>query len=138
MKTALLAVILLAPVLAASAAEQSGMVSGSLIEGLKAIERPELGGVFAYVGEQNAPRAFADMLARDPNSLKKYSGKLKNDLKAAGGTTAWDHEVCANLVNYFSTLTSGKPKEKVLKPINESVLSPVKELGEIVAKRGGK
>lgn len=122
----------------AFAAEVSGLVSGSLIEALTAIERPELGGVFAYVGEQNAPRAFADMLARDPDSLKKYSAKLAKDIKSAGGTTAWDHEACANIVTFVSSGALGvkRPKDKVLKPINESVLSPVKELQDIVAKRG--
>lgn len=119
---------------AASAAAQDGAVmSGALIEALTAIERPELGGVFAYVGEVNGPRAFADMLARDSESMKKYADKLKRDVKASGGASAWDHEVCANLVTYFSSGAPGvkRPKEKVVKIVNQALLSPVKTAQEL-------
>jgi hypothetical protein len=77
------------------------------------------------------------MLARDPASMKRYAGKLKADLKAAGGTTAWDHEVCANLVSFFSGGIPGvkRPKEKIVKLVNESLLSPVKTLQDIAAAR---
>lgn len=123
---------------AASAAAQGGAVmSGALIEALSAIERPELGGVFAYVGEVNAPQAFADLIARDTASAKKYAGKLKDDIKAADGVTAWDHEVCANLVTYYSGGAPGvhRPKEKIVKIFNQAVLSPVKDLQDIVSRR---
>jgi hypothetical protein len=123
-----------------AAPEASGnLVSGALIEALIAIEKPELGGVFSYVNEKNAPRAFADLLARDPKSMKRYADKLKADMKAAGGTTAWDHEVCATLVNYYAgpPMPGLKaPDAKRLKALNETVLSPVKDLQEIVMRRG--
>lgn len=126
---------------AASAAAQGGAVmSGALIDALTAIERPELGGVFAYVGEANAPRAFADMLARDEDSMKKYAKKLDKDMDKSGGASAWDHEVCATLVNYFASGAPGVkvPKKKVLKVVNQTVLAPVKDLAEISAARSGK
>jgi hypothetical protein len=131
-KTALVA---LALALAPCASAQSGLVSGSLIDALAAIGKPELGGLFAYIGEENSPRAFADLIVKDQKALKKYSNKLKGDLKAAGGTTAWDHEACAALVTYYSTNAEHRPKTKVLKHINEAVLAPIKERSDIQAGR---
>ena len=135
----LAAALLASPLFAAPAARAQDMLSGSLIEALKAIEKPELGGVFTYVGTQDAPRAFADLVARDPKAMKRYTAKLMSDLKAAGGLTAWDHEVCATLVNHYA---SGgdmpgikKPDAKRLKALNDCVLAPVMELQEIVFRR---
>ena len=129
-----------APAAPAPAAEANGnLLSGPLIEALIAIEKPELGGVFSYVSDKNAPRAFADLVARDPKSMKRYADKLKADIKIAGGTTAWDHEVCATLVTYYAgppALGLKAPDAKRMKTLNESVLSPVKELQEIVSRRG--
>ncbi|UPT73950.1 MAG: hypothetical protein M0D55_19285 [Elusimicrobiota bacterium] len=69
--------------------------------------------------------------------MKKYAAKLKADLKAAGGTTAWDHEACANLVTFFAGGVPGvkRPKEKIVKIVNEALLSPVKSLQDIAAAR---
>ena len=97
------------------------------------------GGVFTYIGTQNAPRTFADLVARDPKAMKRYTGKLMKDLKAAGGLTAWDHEVCATLVNHYAGGTEmpgiKKPDAKRLKALNDCVLAPVMELEEIVVRR---
>ena len=135
----LAAVLLAAPILSATEARAQDMLSGSLIEALKAIEKPELGGAFTYVGTPNAPRAFADLIARDPKAMKRYTGKLMDDLKAAGGLTAWDHEVCATLVNHYAAGGDmpgiKKPDAKRLKALNDCVLAPVMELQEIVFRR---
>ena len=129
------ALVALTLVLAPCARAQSGLVSGSLIEALASIGKPELGGLFAYIGETNAPRAFADLIVKDKKSLKKYAAKLAKDLRLSGGATAWDHEVCAALVTYYSTATEFKPSKKIMKPLNETVLSPIKEHSEIQSKR---
>lgn len=140
LKTLLAACLLASPLFAATAARAQEMLSGSLIEALKAVEKPELGGVFTYVGNQNAPRAFADLIARDAKAMKRYTGKLNDDLKAAGGLTAWDHEVCGTLVNHYASGGAmpgiKKPDEKRMKALNACVLSQVMELQDIVAKRG--
>ena len=78
------ALLLALPLFAARAARAQEMLSGSLIEALAAINKPELGGVFTYVGGQNSPRAFADLVARDSKAMKRYTGKLDDDRKAAG------------------------------------------------------
>lgn len=136
----LLAAALLAfPLLAGTAARAQEILSGSLIEALAAVEKPELGGVFTYVGEKNAPLAFADLIARDAKAMKRYTAKLGDDLKAAGGLTAWDHQVCATLVNHYAGATSmpgiKTPDKKRLKALNACVLAPVMELQDIVRKR---
>jgi hypothetical protein len=134
--------LLVSPLLAATPAraqEGEGILSGSLIEALTAVEKPELGGVFTYVGERNAPRAFADLIARDSKSMKRYAAKLTADRKAAGGLTAWDHEVCATLVKHYAGAEMPgikKPDAKRLKALNDCVLAPVMELQEIVSRRG--
>lgn len=139
LKALLAACVLASPLLAATAARAQDMLSGSLIEALTAVEKPELGGVFTYVGEKEAPRAFADLVARDAKAMKRYTGKLMKDLKTAGGLTAWDHEVCATLVNHYASLGEmpgiKKPDAKRLKALNDCVLAPVMELQEIVARR---
>ena len=139
---AILAVCLLtSPIVSATAAraqEEGGILSGSLIDALRAIEKPELGGVFTYVGEENAPRAFADLIARDLKAMKRYTGKLAADRKVADGLTPWDHQVCAILVNYYAGVEMPgikRPDAKRLKALNECVLSPVVELKVIVEKR---
>ena len=101
-KLLLAAALLVSPLLAATAARAQEMLSGSLIEALAAVGKPELGGVFTYIGQPNAPRAFADLIARDSKAMKRYTSKLGDDIKAAGGLTAWDHEVCATLVNHYA------------------------------------
>ena len=133
------AVLLVSPLFAATAARAQEMLSGSLIEALSAIKKPELGGVFTYVGTENAPRAFADLIARDAKAMKRYTCKLDDDRKAAGGLTAWDHQVCATLVNYYAGGANmpglKRPDKKRLKALNDCVLAPVMELQEIVARR---
>ncbi|MDP3542482.1 MAG: hypothetical protein Q8T11_08450 [Elusimicrobiota bacterium] len=135
----LAAALLASPLFAATAARAQDMLSGSLIEALQAIEKPELGGVFTYVGTQNAPRAFADLIARDKKAMKRYTDKLMKDFKAAGGLTAWDHEVCATLVNHYAGGADmpgiSRPDKKRLKALNDCVLSPVMELHDIVSRR---
>ncbi len=139
LKTVLIACLLAAPILSATAARAQEMLSGSLIEALSAIEKPELGGVFTYVGTQNAPRAFADLVARDTKAMKRYASKLDADMKQASGLTAWDHEVCATLVNHYAggNVMPGikRPDDKRLKSLNACVLSPVLELQDIVSRR---
>lgn len=138
-RTLLGVVLLLSLLLAGTAARAQEILSGSLIEALKAIEKPELGGVFTYVGDKNAPTAFADLIARDPKAMKRYTAKLGDDRKAAGGLTAWDHQVCATLVNYYAGGAMPgikRPDAKRLKALNDCVLTPVMELQDIVSKRG--
>jgi len=142
MLRAILAVCLLAsPLFAATAARaqgEGGILSGSLIEALKAIDKPELGGVFTYVGEANAPRAFADLIARDVKAMKRYTNKLADDRKIASGLTPWDHQVCATLVTYYAGIEMPgikRPDAKRLKALNECVLAPVVELSVIVERR---
>ncbi len=115
-----------------------GIVSLSLVEALAAVRAPELAGIFSFIAEGDSPFAFADYLARDKKALKRYIEKLGDDLKAANGLTAWDHSVCAGLVNlYASPLanTFGRPEDKRMSRINQCVLAPVIPLGEIVARR---
>lgn len=152
MTKALLAVLLLpapafaagaaapaAPAVAAPRAPEGGtMVSLALVEALAAVERPELAGLFSFIPPQNASYAFGDLMARDPKGLKLYARRLKADLKAAGGLTEWDHEVCATLVNIFAGqggLLAERPPKKVMAVVNDCVLSPVMDLREIVARR---
>ncbi len=138
-RTILVAAAFASSLFGTTAARAQEMISGSLIEALKAIDKPELGGIFTYVGDKNAPRAFADLVARDAKSLKRYAGKLDDDRKAASGLTAWDHEVCATLVTYYAgggSIPGVKtPDAKRIKSLNDCVLAPVVELQEIVARR---
>lgn len=142
LRAALAAFLLASPLLAAEAARaqsDGNILSGSLIEALQAVEKPELGGVFTYVDAKNAPTAFADLVARDAKAMKRYTDKLMSDLKAAGGLTAWDHQVCATLVNYYAGIPMPgikRPDAKRLKALNTCVLSPVMELEVIVERRG--
>jgi len=139
LRTILAACLLASPLFAATAARAQDMLSGPLIEALAAVGKPELGGVFTYVGNQNAPRAFADLIARDPKAMKRYTEKLGDDRKAAGGLTAWDHEVCATLVNHYAGAVDmpgiKKPDAKRLKALNDCVLAQVMELQDIVSRR---
>lgn len=134
--------LLSSPIFSATAARaqsDGNILSGSLIEALQAVEKPELGGVFTYVDAKNAPTAFADLVARDAKAMKRYTSKLMSDLKAAGGLTAWDHQVCATLVNYYAGVAMPgikRPDAKRLKALNDCVLSPVMELAVIVERRG--
>ena len=138
-RTALVAVVLASSLLGATAARAQEMLSASLIEALAAIDKPELGGLFTYVGDKNAPTAFADLVARDPKAMRRYAAKLAADNKAAKGQTAWDHQVCATLVTYYAgggTMPGvKKPDAKRLKILNECVLVPVLELQDIVSRR---
>jgi hypothetical protein len=139
MRKVLLAALLASPLIAATAARAQEILSGSLIEALTAVKKPELGGVFTYVGEKNAPQAFADLIARDSKAMKLYTAKVGADQKAAGGVTAWDHQVCATLVTHYAGAEMPglkKPDEKRLRALNACVLSPVMDLQEIVLKRG--
>jgi hypothetical protein len=127
-----------APKAAAPAAEPTGMISFSLVEALAAIHQPQLAGIFSFVAEKNAPFAFADFLARDKKAMKLYLNKLGDDIKAAEGLTEWDHEVCASLINlYSSPLPPGfeRADEKRMKQINDCMLARTASLEEIVAKR---
>lgn len=122
----------------AKAASNGGMVSLSLVEALSAVRAPQLAGLFSFIASDDAPFAFADYLARDKKALKLYVEKLDDDRKVANGLTAWDHSVCASLVNLYASplaATFGKPDEKRLSKINQCVLTPVVPLEEIVARR---
>ena len=132
------ALLLVSPLFAATEVRAQEILSGSLIEALAGIGKPELGGLFTYVGEKNAPIAFADLVARDAKAMKRYTSKLNDDRKAAGGLTAWDHQVCATLVNHYAGGAMPgikRPDAKRLKALNDCVLAPVLELQDIVAKR---
>lgn len=127
---------------AAAAPQQSstggGMLNLSLVEALTAIGEPEGAILFAYITERDAPFAFGNYISRKPKALKKYLDKLEDDKKAASGLTAWDHAVCANLVNLYSSQYAQNlpvPDAKRASQINQAVLTPVIELSEIVARR---
>ena len=135
LRIVLAAFLLASPLFAATAARAQEILGGSLIEALTAVKKPELGGVFTYVGEKNAPQAFADLIARDKKAMKRYTDKLAADRKVAGGLTAWDHQVCATLVTHYAGAEMPglkKPDAKRLKALNDCVLSPVASLEEIV------
>jgi hypothetical protein len=73
---------------------------------------------------------------RDPGALKDFAGKVRADMKAAGGLTDWDHAVCAVVVNAVTGASlASKPKKKTMSAINECVLSPVLTLQEVSARR---
>ena len=139
----LLVVCLLAsPLFAATAAfaqaVEGGILSGSLIEALNSVDKPELAGVFTYIAGENGPRAFADLIARDLKAMKRYTNKLADDLKIAKGLAPWDHQVCATLVTYYAGVAMPgikKPDAKRIRALNECVLSPVVELAEITTRR---
>jgi len=134
----LVAGLLASPLFAVKTACAQEILSGSLIDALTTIEKPELGGVFTYVGEANAPRAFADLIARDAKAMKRYTTRLMSDRKIAGGLTAWDHEVCATLVTYYAGVAMPgikRPDAKRLKALNDCVLAPVMDFQEIVSRR---
>ncbi len=125
---------------AAARASQAptGMISFSLIEALAALHQPQLAGIFSFVAEKDAPFAFADLIARDKKSMKLYLEKLSDDDKAGSGLTEWDHEVCASLINLYSSpmaATFGVPDAKRMKQINDCMLSQTVPLEDIVARR---
>jgi hypothetical protein len=127
-----------APQPAVDACAPTGMISFSLIEALAALHQPQLAGIFTFVAEKNAPFAFADLLARDKKAMKLYLDKLDGDFKAAAGLTDWDHEVCASLINLYSSpmaATFGKPDDKRMKQINDCMLAHSVSLEQIVAGR---
>ncbi|HAZ08988.1 MAG TPA: hypothetical protein DCZ01_10840 [Elusimicrobia bacterium] len=138
--------ILLAVCLPAAAAttpspvpSSAGVINLSLVDALTAIEEPRLSGIFSFIAEQDSTFAFADLLARDKKALKRYLVKLQADLKAANGLTGWDHEVCATLVNLYSSPFSStleKPDPKKMSQINNCVLAGTVALADIVARRG--
>lgn len=114
------------------------VINLSLVEAVTAIEMPQISGLFSFIAEQDASFAFADLLARDDKAMKKYLRKLENDKKVAKGLTGWDHEVCATLVNLYSSAlgaTLRQPPAKSMAFINECVLAPVVPLSEIVSRR---
>lgn len=137
-KLLLAAAVLAAPLFAVTAARAQEILAGPLIEALAVVKKAELSGVFTYIGDKNGPSAFADLIARDPKAMKRYSAKLKTDMKAVGGLTAWDHQVCATLVNAYAGVPMPgikRPGVKQIKVFNDCVLSTVMELSEIVTKR---
>jgi len=119
-------------------ADAAGMINLSLVDALTAIEHPQLAGVFSFIPEKYSTFAFADLMARDKKSLKRYLGKIKSDLKSAKGLTGWDHEVCATLVNLYSSPLGAsleKPAAKPMSMINECVLAPTVPLSDVIAGR---
>lgn len=128
----------LAPKPIPAATAGPAVVNLSLIEAIAAIELPQVTGLFAFIAEQDASFAFADLVARDPKAMKKYLKKLADDKKLSNGITDWDHQVCATLVNLYASSMGamlGRPSEKQSKFINECVLAPVVPLSEIVSRR---
>lgn len=118
--------------------DAAGMVNLSLVDALSAIKEPQLAGIFSFIPEKYSTFAFADLMARDKKALKRFLGKLSADLKAANGLTVWDHEVCATLVNLYSSPLSAsfeKPDAKLMNRINECVLAATVPLSEIVDRR---
>ncbi len=127
-----------ATIVAAPAGASTGMIDFSLVEALAALRQPQLAGIFSFVSEKNAPFAFADLLARDKKSMKRYLDKLDVDFKAALGLTDWDHEVCASLINLYGSpvaATFGVPDARRMKQINDCMLAPTVPLESIVARR---
>ena len=121
-----------------SAMSSGGLVSLSLVEALAAVKQPQLAGIFSFVSENDAPFAFADLMARDKKAMKRYLEKLDDDRKVANGLTGWDHAVCASLVNLYASpiaATFGAPDAKAMSKINQCVLVPVVPLEEIAARR---
>ncbi len=115
-----------------------GMVDRSLIDDVNFMEEPDLVAVFAYVPLDRQPAALAELLTRDRRGLKLYTEKLQRDMKAAGGLTDWDHEVCVVLINRYETVSdrSGLPDKKRMSIINQCLLSRVVPYNELFLKRG--
>jgi hypothetical protein len=136
-------IIVAAPARVQQAAPQAirateGVTTMSLVEALASVGRPEIIGIFNYVDERSSPMAFADLLVRDTSLLKKFTAKLDDDIKVAGGVSQWDHLVCAVLVNTYASPMAGtnaRPDEKRMSKINNCVLTPELSLSDIVAKR---
>ena len=100
-----------------------GIISMSLMEGLVAVGRPELAGVFAYVPSEQDTVAFADLLLRDRSALKAFLKKADKDRKAFGVINAWDKDVCLHIV--AATAGSGQAG---LRPLSKSQLDRVSSL----------
>jgi hypothetical protein len=114
-----------------------GEIDASLIDAVNWIGEPNLVAVFAYMPMTSQPAAFAELLTRDHPGLKRYTAKLAKDMKVAGGLTAWDHEVCAVLINRFQVAAdkSGLPDKKRMSQINQCMLSRVVPLTEVLVRR---
>lgn len=129
-----------APTAAATSSRNAmpGESSVALSEALGAIGKSEILGLFAFIAERDSAIAFADLLSRDKRALKDYAKKTAADLKSVGGLSAWDHEVCASLVNFYASSHSGgsaRPDEKRMRTINECVLSPLMTMQDVMIRR---
>lgn len=133
MKLLLLALMLAAP---AGAAQ---ILSLSCVEALVSIERPELAGVFSFVSEKDAPVAFADLVARDKKTLKKYVAKLEADYKLSTSLTEWDREATVALVALYGSplveTLEHKPKPELVQRLAQLAAAPTIPLEQMTARR---
>lgn len=119
-------------------AVRGGLINLSCLEALVAINQPGLAGVFSFITEKDSPAAFADLVAHQGKSLKKYVAKLDQDLKAAGGITTWDHEAIVFALALFSgplAQTLEKPPQKLVSKMTELSLAPTLALEAVTARR---
>lgn len=137
MKTLLLAAGLL---LSAATARAQQMLDLNCVEGLVAVDRAALAGVFSFVSQKDTSAAFADLLVRDQKALKKFLAKADKDLKSASGVTVWDHEVLLNALSLFGSPlapTLDMPSKKILARVTELTLAPTLTLEQVTARRKG-
>ncbi len=122
----------------AQASESAHLLDLSCVEALVSVDQARLAGVFSFIAEKDAVAAFADLLARDPGSLKKFLAKVEKDLSQALGISKWDRDALAAVMTlYGSPLgdTLPKPAPKVVTRIGELTQAPVMPLEQITARR---
>jgi hypothetical protein len=113
------------------------MIDLNCIEGLVAIERPKLAGVFSFITEKDTTHAFAILLAGDKKAFKKFVEKGEADFKKAGAVTMWDHQVLLNVINLLASPLPEieQPGEKLKARAVKLSLAPTAELKDITLKR---
>lgn len=139
MKKVLLAAAL---VVCAASSDAAQMLNLSCVEALVAVMRPELAGVFSFIKEEDAPRAFADMVARDKKALKKYLGKLEDDFKLTQSLTPWDRDAAGALVALYGSplaeTLENKPKPQQVQRLAELAAAPTIPLEQMTARRAAR
>jgi hypothetical protein len=132
------ALLLAAGLFFGPAASAQQILDLNCVEGLVAVDRAALAGVFSFIAPKDTAPAFADLLVRDQKALKKFLAKMEKDLKSASGVTVWDHEVLLNAVSLFGSPlapTLDVPVKKVLGRMSELSLAPTLSLEQVAVRR---
>jgi hypothetical protein len=124
--------------LAAALGFSQQMIDLNCMEGLVAVERANLAGVFSFIPAADTSHAFADLIAHDKKLVKKFAAKVDDDFKKAGAVTVWDHEVVMNLLSLLGSplaATLDDPGAKVKERLSMLGLAPTGSLQDIALKR---